>query len=262
MANVRISQLPSLSTLQAADIFPVVDTNTTYNITAANIQGFMLSTAGNVTAPTYLGYNFSNPKAYNYNVSILGNVNGFLQGSITIGTAYNLTVPDTSTISVLTSNDPLGGGGGGGTSPVNGTNITASGYISAVGNITGGNLSVGTAGNITTGNISALGNIYSATFTGNVLSVSGNVYANTAISTAGNVYAANVITSGTESVGNLSATGNIVLGSTANISFASGFAFQQINGNLYLTYNGFNLVAFNNNGTIVASNNVTAFGTP
>ena len=261
MANVRISQLPSLSTLQAADIVPVVDTNTTYNITATNIQGFMLSTAGNVTSPAYQAYSYNTPKAYNYSVSILGNVNGFLQGAVTIGTAYNLFVPNTSTVSVLTSNDSLGSGGSSG-GPVTSTNITASGYISAVGNITGGNLSVGTAGNITTGNISALGNIYSATLTGNVLSVSGNVYVNNNISIAGNVSANNITTAGTESVGNLSASGNIALGSGANISFASGFAFQQLNGNLYLTYNGANLVAFNTNGTIVASNNVTAFGTP
>jgi len=259
MANVRISQLPSLSTLQAADIFPVVDTNTTYNISAANIQGFMLSTAGNVTSPAYQAYSYNTPKAYNYSVSILGNVNGFLQGAVTIGTAYNLFVPNTSTVSVLTSNDPLGGGGSGG-GPVNCTNITASGYISAVGNITGGNLSVGT-GNISTGNLSAAGNVYSSTLTGSVLSVSGNIYAST-FSTSGNVSANNITTAGTESVGNLSATGNIALGSGANISFASGFAFQQLNGNLYLTYNGANLVAFTTNGTIVASNNVTAFGTP
>ena len=270
MANVRISQLPSLSTLQAADIFPVVDTNTTYNITATAIQTFMLSTAGNVTAQMYLANAYTNPKSYSSNVSVLGNVNGFLQGLITVGGAYNLYVPDTSTLSVLTSYDGLGsstgsggsgngnsGGGGGTTTSV--VNLAASGYISATGNIYATAMSA--SGNITGGNLNLSGNVSSnLQVAGGVLSVIGNVVVtNTirtvAVSASGNVLAANVnVTTAVSVAGNVSA--NIV-------AFpAYGFAFQQLNGNLYLTYNGANLVSFLNNGQIIASNNITAYGTP
>jgi hypothetical protein len=268
MANVRISQLPSLSTLQAADLFPVVDTNTTYNITAANIQTFMLSTAGNVTSQMYLGNAYTNPKSYQSNVSVLGNVNGFLQGLITVGSAYNLYVPDSSTLSVLTSYDGLGsssgsgggggnsGGGGGGTSF---TNVAVSGYLSATGNIYAQTFSA--TANIIGGNLSLTGNVSSnLQVSGGVLSVVGNVVVTQAVSVAGNVLAGNVSAKGNVIFGNASTTGNVYPG---NVVFSTiGFAFQQQGGNLYLTYNGANIIAFNNNGTIVASNNITAYGTP
>jgi hypothetical protein len=269
MANVRISQLPSLSTLQAADIFPVVDTNTTYNITATNLQRFVLSTAGNVTAQMYLANTYTNPKSYQSNVSVLGNVNGFIQGLITLTDPYNIYVPDTSTVSVLTSNDGLGtasdGGGGGGNSGGGGggttyTNIAVTGFVSATGNLYGTNLSV--TGTVNGSNLSLSGNVTSnLTVTGGVLSVVGNVnVSNTLksgnVSVSGNVTAGNLLSSG-----NVSFTGNITTNTAVNFN-TIGFAFQQLSGNLYLTYNGANIIAFNNNGTIIASNNITAYGTP
>jgi hypothetical protein len=267
MANVRISQLPSLSTLQAADIFPVVDTNTTYNITATNVQTFMLSTAGNVTAQMYLANTYTNPKSYQSNVSVLGNVNGFIQGLITLANPCNIYIPDTSTVSVLTSNDGLGsssssGGGGGGNTGGGGTtytNMAVSGYVSATGNLYGANLSV--VGTVNGSNLSLSGNVTSnLTITGGVLSVIGNVnVSNTLragnVSVSGNVTAGNILSSG-----NVSFTGNITTNTAVNFN-TIGFAFQQLNGNLYLTYNGANIISFNNNGTIIAANNITAYGT-
>jgi hypothetical protein len=251
MANVRISQLPSLSTLQASDIFPVVDTNTTYNITATNLQTFVLSTAGNVTAQNYLGNAYTNPKSYQTNVSVLGNVNGFLQGLITIGSAYNLFLPDTSTLSVLTSYDGLGsssgsgGNSGGGNTGGGGTtytNIGVTGYVSATGNIYGASI-IGT-GNIAGANLSLSGNVNSnITITGGVLSVVGNVNVSNTIkagnvSVSGNVTAGNILSSG-----NVSFTGNVTTNTAVNFN-TIGFAFQQLSGNLYLTYNGANIIAF------------------
>jgi len=266
MANVRISQLPSLSTLQAADIFPVVDTNTTYNITATAVQTFMLSTAGNVTAQNYLGNAYTNPKSYQSNVSVLGNVNGFVQGLITVDGAYNFYIPDSSTVSVLTSYDGLGtstGGGGGGNTGGGGssfTNVAVSGYLSATGNLYAAGMSA--SGNLYGGNLNLTGNVNSnLVVTGGLLSVAGNVNVSTRINTvtlsaSGNITAGNLISSG-----NVSFTGNITTNTAVNFT-TIGFAFQQLNGNLYLTYNGANIIAFNNNGTIVASNNITAYGTP
>ena len=271
MANVRISQLPSLSTLQAADLFPVVDTNTTYNITANAIQTFMLSTAGNVTAQMYLGNAYTNPKSYSSNVSVLGNVNGFLQGLITVNNPYNLYLPDTSTLSVLTSYDGLGssssgggggggnGGGGGGGTTTSVINLAASGYISATGNVYASAMSA--SGNLYGGNLSLSGNVISnLVVTGSLLSAVGN------INTAANVNATNMSVSGNITVGNvgiktaISVNGNV----SANIVNFNGygFAFQQLNGNLYLTYNGANIISFLNNGQIIAANNITAYGTP
>jgi len=267
MANVRISQLPSLSTLQAADIFPVVENNTTYNITATAIQTWMLSTAGNVTAQMYLGNTYTNPKSYQSNVSVRGNVNGFIQGLITVDSAYNFYIPDTSTVSVLTSFDGLGtstGGGGGGNTGGGGgnsfTNVAVSGYLSATGNLYAASMSA--SGNLIGGNLSLSGNVNSnLVVTGGLLSVAGNVNVSTRINTvtlsaSGNITAGNLISSG-----NVSFTGNITTNTAVNFN-TIGFAFQQLNGNLYLTYNGANIIAFNSNGTIVASNNITAYGTP
>lgn len=268
MANVRISQLPSLSTLQAADIFPVVDTNTTYNITATAVQTFMLSTAGNVTAQNYLGNAYTNPKSYQTNLSVLGNVNGFLQGLITVSSSNNIYIPDTSTLSVLTSYDGLGGGtsggsggntgGGGATTTV--TNLAAGGYISATGNIyTAGSISV--TANIIGGNLSLSGNVNSnLQVTGGVLSVIGNVNVSSQVNTVTLSSSGNVIAGNVRTAGQVSATGNIS-GNVLNFN-TIGFAFQQLNGNLYLTYNNANIISFLNNGQIIAANNITAYGTP
>ena len=48
MANIKISQLPSLGTLSGADQFPVVSGNTTYNVTANVVQDYMSTYPGGV----------------------------------------------------------------------------------------------------------------------------------------------------------------------------------------------------------------------
>ena len=48
MANIKISQLPSLSTLSGADQFPVVSGGTTYNVTANVAQAYMSTYPGGV----------------------------------------------------------------------------------------------------------------------------------------------------------------------------------------------------------------------
>ena len=47
MANVKISQLPSLSTMTDSAEIPVVSANTTYQITGANLQNYFTGTYGN-----------------------------------------------------------------------------------------------------------------------------------------------------------------------------------------------------------------------
>ena len=55
MANIKISQLPSLGTLSGADQFPVVSGGTTYNVTANVAQSYMSTSPGG----TFTGAVFS-----------------------------------------------------------------------------------------------------------------------------------------------------------------------------------------------------------
>lgn len=55
MANVKISQLPALSSLGSSDVFPVVSGATTYKITAANVQAYVSSNLGTLSALTATG---------------------------------------------------------------------------------------------------------------------------------------------------------------------------------------------------------------
>jgi hypothetical protein len=49
MANVKISQLPALTSLSGTDVLPVVSGNVTYNVTAANIAALATGNTGDVT---------------------------------------------------------------------------------------------------------------------------------------------------------------------------------------------------------------------
>jgi len=50
MTNITITGLPNLSNLTPGSLLPTDVANTTYSITAAAVQNFMLSTTGNVQA--------------------------------------------------------------------------------------------------------------------------------------------------------------------------------------------------------------------
>ena len=147
MANIKISQLPSLSTLSGPDQFPVVSGGTTYNVTANVAQSYMSTYPGGV----FTGAVFSATDR----VEATGNItSGNLRTSGQISATGNLQAG----------------------------NLRTSGLISATGNITSGNIGTGTAvittaniitanittANITTGNITAtivspLANITNAT---------------------------------------------------------------------------------------------------
>ena len=117
MANIKISQLPSLGTLSGPDQFPVVSTGTTYNVTANVAQSYMSTYPGG----TFTGAIFSATDR----VEATGNItSGNLRTSGQISATGNLQAG----------------------------NLRTSGQISATGNITSGNLGTGTAV-ITTANI-------------------------------------------------------------------------------------------------------------
>jgi hypothetical protein len=146
MANIKISQLPSLGTLSGADQFPVVSNGTTFNVTANVAQTYMSTYPGGV----FSGAVFSATDR----VEATGNITG---GNIRTAGLISATGNITS------------------------GNLRTSGQISATGNITSGNITSGNIGtgtavittanittaNITTGNItsivSPLANITNAT---------------------------------------------------------------------------------------------------
>ena len=56
MANVKISALPTLSSVADADIFPVVDSGTTKSVTALNLKNYIgvSSSYSNTNVAAYL----------------------------------------------------------------------------------------------------------------------------------------------------------------------------------------------------------------
>jgi len=117
MANIKISQLTSLSTMTDAAVIPVVDSGVTQQISGANLKTYFTGSYGNANVVANLAALGSNP------ISTTGNV-----------TAGNLDAVDL-VINSIRSDD---------SSFVNiddGVNVT--GDIAAAGNITAGNVSTG-----------------------------------------------------------------------------------------------------------------------
>jgi hypothetical protein len=84
MSNIKISQLPSLGSLLGADQFPVVESGTTYNVTANAIQAFVVgagfTSAGAITINS------------NNNATAIVNGGSNVAGNIGSSTAYFNTV--------------------------------------------------------------------------------------------------------------------------------------------------------------------------
>jgi len=135
MANVKISQLPSLSTMTDLAQIPVVSSGTTYQITGANLSSYFGGGGvyGNANVVANLAALGSNP------VSTTGNVTG---GNLTTAGIANIaTLAVTGSVTVQGSigvSSFLSA-----TSNVTGGNLRTSGTISATGNITSGNISTG-----------------------------------------------------------------------------------------------------------------------
>ena len=99
---------------------------------------------------------------------------------------------------------------------VTGGNLSTAGFVTATGNVTGGNLitagNVTTTGNVTGGNVISVGAVSAGALgvstTGNV--TGGNVNSNGLISATGNVTGANIVATQGMFTGNVSATANTV----------------------------------------------------
>ena len=189
-------------------------------------------------------------------ISVAGTVqaSGNISASYFIGNGYtltsingaNVTGLNTAAISNGTSNVTISTSGGNITASVGGTpnvvvtattGISVAGTVQASGNITGGNISIGSgtstagsysaSGNVTGGNViygtgavSGTGTVYAATVNAATIGNTGAVHNGTTVSVTGNVTGGNLIASGVLiSTNTISATGNITGG---NISIGSG----------------------------------------
>jgi len=171
MSNVKFSQLPNLGNITANTIVPVVSVGTNYTVTAANLQSYVNSSTGNVTAGNIRtgGLISATGNVTSGNVSIVGGTLAFANSSIVQSNPLDLSITGVYQISVK----PAGGSyqwtfgnDGALTGP---TGLAVTGYVSATGNVTAGNIRtaglVSATANITGGNIltaglvSATGNI-------------------------------------------------------------------------------------------------------
>ena len=240
MANVKISQLPSLSTMTAVAQIPVVAGGVTYQITGANLQNYFEGTYGNANVVANVAALGSNP------VSTAGNVTGaYIFGNGSQLTGLPATYGNANVVANLAAfaNNPISTTGN-----VTGGNILTGGLIFVVGNITAGNIKTYTgaaagavdalflrsqaltgggrivfnntngelidSANLSfsgtqlsiTGAISASGNIAGGNILGGA-NVNATTHTGTTVSVTGNVTGGNVLTGGL-----VSATGNITGG--------------------------------------------------
>ena len=184
MANVKISQLPSLSTMTDSAIIPVVASDATQQISGANLKTYFSSVTGNITAGNVLtsnqviangviqsgtglstgGYLSVNGSTDLHDTTVTGNISA---GTVTTPElTVNIIKSDDSTIVVVQDGLEVDGD-----AVVNG-NITANYLFGNGSQLTGlaatyGNANVANylptfSGNISAGNISATGNITGA----------------------------------------------------------------------------------------------------
>jgi hypothetical protein len=149
MSNIKFSQLPDLGTITANTIVPVVSANTNFTVTAANLQTFVNTSAGNISGGNLLTGGVA---------SAGGNITGgnLLTGGVVTATGN------------ITGNYILG----------NGSQLTGLpalyGNANVVSLLAGfGSNTISTTGTVTAGNVSG-GNV----LTGGVVSATGNITGN------------------------------------------------------------------------------------
>jgi hypothetical protein len=199
--------------------------------------GLEISAAGNITGSYFLGNGAA--------------LTGIDATSIQFGTSNirvvaananaTVSIAGTSNVVVFSSTGQTTTGFISATGNIIGGNLTTAAQVSATGNVTGGNINTGglisATGNITGGNILGGANVNATTHTGTTAVLSGNVtggniitggavLATGQISAGGNVTGGNIITTGIVNAGSsgVSASGNIVGGNinTAGLVSSTG----------------------------------------
>ena len=116
-----------------------------------------------------------------------------------------------------------------------------------------------TAGGITLAKLSDVSSPPGAINASNI-STSGTITSTGSITSSNNITASNSI-----SGNNITATNDITASGEVNtptLDLGGGFKVTQSGGKLIFTYNGSNVFSVNSSGNMIASGNVTAFGSP
>jgi len=210
---------------------------TTISAAGSITSGLEITASGNITGSFFLG----NGRALT-GIDTTGVSSGTSNIKIVSANANaTVNIGGTSNVVVFSSTGQITTGFVSASGNVIGGNITTAAQVSATGNVTGGNINTGglisATGNITGGNILGGANVNATTHTGTTASLSGNVTggniitggavsATGVISATGNVTGGNIITSGVVSAGSagVSALGNVVGGNivTAGIISSTG----------------------------------------
>ena len=297
MSNVKFSQLPNLGTPTAATIIPVVDGITNYTVTAANLQAFVNSTTGNVTAGnvtatgnvagTYILGNgslltglpatYGNANVAAYLPTYTGNLNSVtaVPGAAITGTVANAAYATTAgtATSAVTAGTVTTAAQANITSVGTLTSLTASGNITGSYFIGNGSQLTGVTATSSYGNANVAA--YLPTYTGNLNSVTavpgaaitGTVSAATSAVTA--VTAGTVTTAAQPnitSVGTLTSvavTGNISGGNVTSVGLLTGGNVLVNGANSQISLNGAtrNIINFNTIGAAIPSTTSYSVGT-
>ena len=282
MANVKISQLPSLTTMTDAAEIPVVAGGVTYQITGANLTNYFTGIYGNTNVVANLAALGTNPISTTGNITggnlsavnlVINNIRSDDSSFVNIEDGVNITGAVVASGNI--TGDYLFGNGSqltGLAATYGNANVVAnlaalgSNPVSTTGNVTGGNLLFGTGivsgtGNITGGNLSgtniagslttnAQANITSVGTLGN-LAVSGQANITQQINTArvsatGNITGGNLLTGGL-----ILATGNITAGNLDAVNLVIN-SISSDDSTFVTIEDGVNV-----NGTISATGNIS-----
>jgi hypothetical protein len=253
-ANISGTSLSMSGNIYGNTLFANTAITAFGNVTAEKFIG-NLDAAGNLTEVQFFGFNdvisANDQFRYDFNNYVLyvGNGNN---GNVVTDNFYSTTKISTGGFVTATGNVTGGNVNTGGlitaTGNIIGGNINTAGLITATGNITGGNLSgvgnISGANLVALANISAAGNIFATYFIGNGALLSG-------IDTT-------LISNGTSNVKIVSANGNatINIGGTSNVAVFAATG-EYITGELSASGNvaGANI---NTAGLITASGNITS----
>jgi len=237
MSNIKFSQLPNLGNITANTIVPVVSAGTNYTVTTANLQSYVNSSTGNVTAGNILTVGV---------VSATGNVTG----NFFIGNGSQLTgLPATyGNANVVANLAALGSNPVSTTGNVTGGNLLfGSGVITGTGNVTGGNV-------LTGGLISAAGTVTGTSHLGSVVSVTANITGGNLL-TGGLISATSTIT-GTSHLGSVvSVTGNVTGGNILGGANVNATTHTGTTVSVTANVTGGNILT---GGQVSATGNVTA----
>jgi hypothetical protein len=268
MPNIKFTEMPGVGTgLDPNAIVPLVQTSTNYTITAANLQAYINTTSGNITAGNFIGNGSqlssitagniigtvanatyatsagSTTNATHATTADTANVAYSVAAANIVGTVANATYADTANAANFATSATSAGTATYVTAAAQ-ANITSVGALTAL-TVTGN----ATIGNVGSTNLTASGNVTGAYIIGNGSQLTGlpAVYANANVATylASGTLNSNIITTaniaGTYFIGN----GSQLTGITAS-------------GSTYGNSNVVSLLSAYGSNTISTTGNVTA----